>query len=129
MKLAPVPAVVPVPAQYHYQIKFVIDVPADCQEVDAYLADFPQVDRYRVPPMPQGTDAPSLAGQNRVARAALLATAASASARGGRSSGTGATARNLRCGRAYVARIRADVGMIYVTRGGPICAPIRSSEM
>ena len=43
--------------EHCYQLKFVIDEPADCEEVDRYLAGFPQIDRGRVLLMPQGTDA------------------------------------------------------------------------
>jgi 7-carboxy-7-deazaguanine synthase len=42
--------------QYAYQLKFVIDTPADCDEVETYLADLPQFDRDRILLMPQGTD-------------------------------------------------------------------------
>ena len=51
-------------AEYPYQLKFVIDAPADCDEVDAYLEEFPEVDRTRVLLMPQGTDAASLAARS-----------------------------------------------------------------
>ena len=44
-------------AQYEYQVKFVIDTPADCQEVEDYLAVFPEIDRRYVLLMPQGTEA------------------------------------------------------------------------
>lgn len=47
--------------EYPYQLKFVIDTPADCHEVETYLAEFPQVDRQRVMLMPQGIDAEHLA--------------------------------------------------------------------
>ena len=47
-------------AEYDYQIKFVIDCPDDCREVDTYLADFPQLPRHRVMLMPQGTKADML---------------------------------------------------------------------
>lgn len=50
-------------ACYPWQLKFVIDQPADCQEVEAYLAEFPAVDRSRVLLMPQGTDLTTLARQ------------------------------------------------------------------
>ncbi len=50
-------------SEYEYQVKFVVDTPADCREVEAYLADFPQIDRARVMLMPQGTDAESLERQ------------------------------------------------------------------
>jgi 7-carboxy-7-deazaguanine synthase len=46
---------------YDYQLKFVIDRPADCDEVERYLADFPEVERSRVLLMPQGTDMAELA--------------------------------------------------------------------
>ena len=51
-------------AEYPYQLKFVINAPADCEEVEAYLEEFPEVDRTRVLLMPQGTDAPSLAARS-----------------------------------------------------------------
>jgi 7-carboxy-7-deazaguanine synthase len=50
-------------ARYPWQLKFVVDRPSDCQEVQAYLADLPAVDRSRVLLMPQGTDVASLARQ------------------------------------------------------------------
>jgi 7-carboxy-7-deazaguanine synthase len=43
-------------ADYDYQIKFVIDAPEDCREVEDYLAAMPGIDRRRVLLMPQGTD-------------------------------------------------------------------------
>ncbi len=43
-------------AEYAYQIKFVIDTPADCEEAERYLAEFPEIDRSRVMFMPQGTE-------------------------------------------------------------------------
>jgi 7-carboxy-7-deazaguanine synthase len=48
-------------AEYVYQLKFVIDSRADCDEVEDYLDRFPEADRSRVLLMPQGTDAKSLA--------------------------------------------------------------------
>jgi 7-carboxy-7-deazaguanine synthase len=48
-------------AEYDYQIKFVIDCPADCDEVEAYLSRLSPIDRGRVMLMPQGTDAAELA--------------------------------------------------------------------
>jgi 7-carboxy-7-deazaguanine synthase len=45
-------------------LKFVIDAPADCDEVETYLSEFPEVDRGRVLFMPQGTDAESLASRS-----------------------------------------------------------------
>ena len=50
-------------AGYDYQLKFVVDSPADCLEVDRYLAEFPELDRARVLLMPQGTDAAVLSGK------------------------------------------------------------------
>ena len=47
--------------EYPYQIKFVIDERADCQEVERYLAEFPEIDRSRVLLMPQGIDRHALA--------------------------------------------------------------------
>jgi len=47
-------------AEYPHQIKFVIDSPVDCQVAEAWLAEFPQIDRARVLLMPQGTDPESL---------------------------------------------------------------------
>jgi 7-carboxy-7-deazaguanine synthase len=41
-------------AQFDYQLKFVIDTPADCDEVGQWLDDFAEVDRRRVLLMPQG---------------------------------------------------------------------------
>jgi len=51
-------------AEYDYQIKFVIDKPADCQEAESYLAAMPQIDRARVMLMPQGADPEELAEKN-----------------------------------------------------------------
>jgi len=48
-------------AEYDYQLKFVVDCPADCREVLAYLAEFPEIERPRVMLMPQGVDADTLA--------------------------------------------------------------------
>ncbi|MBX3412936.1 MAG: 7-carboxy-7-deazaguanine synthase QueE [Pirellulales bacterium] len=45
---------------YAYQLKFVIDRPEDCDEVERYLEEFPAVDRRRVLLMPQGVDLPQL---------------------------------------------------------------------
>ncbi len=47
-------------AEYEYQLKFVVDSPADCDEVERYLEEFREVDRRRVLLMPQGTDLKSL---------------------------------------------------------------------
>jgi 7-carboxy-7-deazaguanine synthase len=48
-------------AEYDYQLKFVIDRPEDCREVEVYLTEFPQIERNRVMLMPQGVDADVLA--------------------------------------------------------------------
>ena len=48
-------------AEHTYQLKFVIEAPADCDEVERYLARFPEVDRSRVLLMPQGTEPEHLA--------------------------------------------------------------------
>jgi 7-carboxy-7-deazaguanine synthase len=52
-------------AEYDYQLKFVVDSPDDSDEVLAYLADFPEIERSRVMLMPQGVDAESLAEKAR----------------------------------------------------------------
>jgi len=46
--------------EYEYQIKFVVDSPQDCQEAEAWLSEFPEIDRSRVLLMPQGTDLEAL---------------------------------------------------------------------
>jgi len=46
--------------RYRYQIKFVIDKPADLDEVEEYLRQFPEIDRGRVMLMPQGIDIATL---------------------------------------------------------------------
>lgn len=48
-------------AEYGYQLKFVVQSPADCQEVEQYLKQLPGVDRSQVMLMPQGTDTETLA--------------------------------------------------------------------
>jgi 7-carboxy-7-deazaguanine synthase len=48
-------------AEYDYQLKFVIDRPEDCREVETYLTEFPEIERSRVMLMPQGVDADVLA--------------------------------------------------------------------
>ncbi|REJ70710.1 MAG: 7-carboxy-7-deazaguanine synthase QueE [Planctomycetota bacterium] len=50
-------------AEYDYQLKFVIDTPADVAEVEEYLQAFPEVDRARVLLMPQCADAEQLGRQ------------------------------------------------------------------
>jgi 7-carboxy-7-deazaguanine synthase len=47
-------------SEYDYQLKFVIDTPADCTALDAWLAAFPEADRGRVLLMPQGTEQAAL---------------------------------------------------------------------
>ncbi len=46
---------------YDYQLKFVIDTPADCLEVADFLAALPDIDRGRVLLMPQGIEQAALA--------------------------------------------------------------------
>ncbi|MDX1948843.1 MAG: 7-carboxy-7-deazaguanine synthase QueE [Pirellulaceae bacterium] len=48
-------------SDYAYQLKFVIDTPSDCDDVQRWLAEFPAVRRDRVLLMPQGTDPALLA--------------------------------------------------------------------
>ena len=48
-------------AEYDYQLKFVVDCPDDCREVEEYLAEFPEIERRRVMLMPQGVEAEVLA--------------------------------------------------------------------
>jgi len=48
-------------SEYGYQLKFVIDQRADCEEVEQYIAAMPEIDRTRVLLMPQGTDSMQLA--------------------------------------------------------------------
>ena len=50
-------------AEYDYQMKFVVDRPEDCREVEAYLEQFPEIDRRRVMLMPQGTSSEALSGK------------------------------------------------------------------
>ncbi|HUT09799.1 MAG TPA: 7-carboxy-7-deazaguanine synthase QueE [Thermoguttaceae bacterium] len=52
-------------AEYDYQVKFVVDTPADCREVEKYLAEFPEIDRTRAMLMPQGTTVEELAEKAR----------------------------------------------------------------
>jgi 7-carboxy-7-deazaguanine synthase len=49
--------------RYPWQLKFVVDQPADCRDVEAYLAELPAVNRGRVMLMPQGTQQVELAKQ------------------------------------------------------------------
>jgi len=46
---------------YDYQLKFVIERPEDCREVEQFLARFPEIERERVMLMPEGVDAQKLA--------------------------------------------------------------------
>ncbi|MCI0361236.1 MAG: 7-carboxy-7-deazaguanine synthase QueE [Planctomycetaceae bacterium] len=50
---------------YDYQLKFVVDQPADLDQVQAWLAEFPEARRDRVLLMPQGIDAASLAAKGK----------------------------------------------------------------
>src|SRR5688500_7916783 len=52
-------------AECPWQLKFVIDTPEDCAEVEAYLAGLPGIDRSRVLLMPQGTDPAELAAKEK----------------------------------------------------------------
>lgn len=52
-------------SRYEYQVKFVIDTPADCDEFKRYLREFPEIDRERVLLMPQGVDPLTLAETSR----------------------------------------------------------------
>jgi 7-carboxy-7-deazaguanine synthase len=51
--------------EYPYQMKFVADSPVDCRDVEAYLEEFPEIDRGRVMLMPQGTTLDELAARTR----------------------------------------------------------------
>lgn len=46
--------------EYPYQIKFVVDAPDDCQALETWLREFPEIDRSRVLLMPQGIDGETL---------------------------------------------------------------------
>jgi 7-carboxy-7-deazaguanine synthase len=48
-------------AEYDCQLKFVVDCPEDCREVEAYLTEFPQIEPSRVMLMPQGIESDALA--------------------------------------------------------------------
>ena len=52
-------------SEFPYQLKFVVDQIDDCQAVESYLEQFPQVERDRVMLMPQGTDPDELAEKSR----------------------------------------------------------------
>jgi len=46
---------------YDFQLKFVVDAADDCREVEAYVAELPEVEPSRVMLMPQGVEAAALA--------------------------------------------------------------------
>lgn len=46
---------------YDYQLKFVIDRREDCEDVEQYLLEFPEIERGRVLLMPQGVEQEQLA--------------------------------------------------------------------
>lgn len=48
-------------AEYPYQVKFVVDSPADAEEVLRYLDEFPEINRGAAMLMPQGIDVETLA--------------------------------------------------------------------
>jgi 7-carboxy-7-deazaguanine synthase len=50
-------------AEYVYQFKFVVNRPADCDAVERYLNEFPEIDRDRVLLMPQGVTREELAAK------------------------------------------------------------------
>ena len=50
-------------SEYPFQLKFVVDTPADLAAIDNYLCEFPKIERSRVLLMPQGTDAADLASR------------------------------------------------------------------
>jgi 7-carboxy-7-deazaguanine synthase len=43
-------------AEHQCQLQFVVDCPEDCQEVEDYLAQLPEISREQVMLMPQGID-------------------------------------------------------------------------
>lgn len=47
--------------EYDYQVKFVVDRPEDLPEIEAYLAELPEIDRAKAMLMPQGTALDDLA--------------------------------------------------------------------
>lgn len=51
--------------EYAYQVKFVVDQPTDCDEIELYLEELREIDRDRVMLMPQGTDSEQLAKTGR----------------------------------------------------------------
>lgn len=50
-------------AEHDYQVKFVVDRPDDCREIETYLAELPEIDRGRTMLMPQGTTVEELAAR------------------------------------------------------------------
>jgi len=52
-------------AEYDYQVKLVVDRPEDVEEIERFLAEFPEIDRGRAMLMPQGTDPAELAEKAR----------------------------------------------------------------
>jgi 7-carboxy-7-deazaguanine synthase len=55
-------------AAHDYQVKFVVDTPADLDEVTRYLGELPEIARGRVLLMPQGTDQEQLDSRARWVR-------------------------------------------------------------
>jgi 7-carboxy-7-deazaguanine synthase len=51
-------------AEFDCQLKFVVDRPEDCHEVEAYLAEFAEIPASRIMLMPQGADAETLADKS-----------------------------------------------------------------
>ena len=51
--------------EYDYQVKFVVDRPEDCLEIESYLAELPEIVRDRTMLMPQGIDRQELAEKAR----------------------------------------------------------------
>ena len=51
--------------EYTYQLKFVIDSTADCDLVDDYLQEFPEIDQQHVYLMPQGVTQEELAEKSK----------------------------------------------------------------
>jgi 7-carboxy-7-deazaguanine synthase len=50
--------------EYNYQIKFVVDAPSDCTEIEGWLQEFAPIPPARVWLMPQGTDPTGLAAKS-----------------------------------------------------------------
>lgn len=51
--------------RFDYQLKFVVDAPADLLEIDRYLLEFPAIEADRVWLMPQGVDVAELRQRER----------------------------------------------------------------